>query len=247
MNLYLDIGNSRLKWIAAGDDAPHVAQSLEALTLQWQALSEGRSIERIIACNVRGEKFAKQVEHIAQSCFALGVAWQYSSAAAYGVVNAYATPRDLGADRWAALIAGRALYPETNCIIVDAGTAITVDLLDKTGQHQGGVIMPGIRLMLDALNTAEQLSPDLNAQDRQAQALARTTRDAILSGVYYSVSGGITAVIEQQARLINVKIDEIPIIMTGGDADMLQLTPLQTVSRPRLVLDGLAILAQGVQ
>lgn len=243
MSLYLDIGNSRLKWKSQGGDVIHLALSLEALARQWQAVSEGGNPKRIIACSVRGEEFAKNVEHIAYSCFALDIEWQHSSAKACGVVNAYASPGDLGTDRWAALIAGHALYPQSASIIVDAGTAITVDLLDKSGSHQGGVIIPGIRLMLEALNSAEQLSPDLNGQGSPAQALARSTRGAILSGVYYAVSGGVNAVIEQQARLINVKIDEIPIILTGGDANMLQLTPLQLVFKPGLVLDGLAVLA----
>lgn len=243
MSLYLDIGNSRLKWKSQGDDVIHLAQSLEALEQQWSAASEGYNPGKIIACNVRGEEFANKVAHIAHSCFALGIEWQHSSAKACGVKNAYTSPGDLGTDRWVALIAGRALYPESACIIVDAGTAITIDLLDEAGNHQGGVIMPGIRLMLESLNTAEQLSPDLNVRDRPAQALARSTRDAILSGVHYAVSGGVKAVIEQQAHLINVKIDEIPIIMTGGDADMLPLAPLQIVFKPGLVLEGLAVLA----
>lgn len=243
MNLLIDVGNSRLKWRLEGGNDFNVATSIEQLDAQWQAIDATQSPSRIIACNVRGEAIAKALEQLASIYWKLDIEWQFASAEACGVVNAYASPTDLGADRWVALIAARALYPASACVVVDAGTAITVDLLSMTGEHCGGVIMPGARLMLDALRTAEQLSPDARDLLAAARAPARNTQDAIAAGVFFSLTGGVRAAIEQQAARISVKIGDIPIIITGGDADMLQLKPLQTDYKPPLVLDGLQVLA----
>lgn len=247
MNLYLDVGNSRLKWLLDGQQRMHVATSLEMLAEQWQKIGKAQKPKRIIACTVRGPVVAKQLTALARSVFKIEIEWQISSAEACGVVNAYAFPSQLGVDRWAALIGGRVLFPSSACIIVDAGTAITVDLLNKSGKHLGGVIMPGARLMLKALSAAAQLSPDSERIAEKVQALASSTEEAMKSGVYFSVTGGVKAVIEQQAKLINVKIEDIPIILTGGDIKMLQLTPLQIHTQPRLVLDGLRVMAGCVQ
>ncbi len=247
MNLYLDAGNSRLKWLLDGDKKAQVATSIETLVDQWKAIKPAQKPARVIGSSVLGEAIETKLASAVNALFKTDIEWQVSSAKACGVVNAYAQPDHLGVDRWAALIAGRALFPDSACIVVDAGTATTVDLLDKSGQHLGGVIMPGIELMLKALGTTAQLSPDFSDRLGQVKALAQSTQDAIASGVYFSMLGGVRAVIEQQVAQINAKINAVPIIITGGSADMLQLTPMQVHHQPNLVLDGLRLMAGSKQ
>ena len=247
MNLYLDAGNSRFKWLLDGEEKASIATSIELLADQWRAIPSARKPSRIVASSVRTKAVENKLASIAYTFFAIDIEWQVSTAKAYGVVNAYMQPAQLGVDRWVALIAGRALFPKSACVVVDAGTATTVDLVDKFGQHLGGVIMPGIDLMLESLGTTAQLTPDFTAMREKAQALAQSTRDAIAAGVYFSMLGGIRAVIEQQVAQINVKINEVPIIITGGSADMLQLTPMQVHHQPNLVLDGLRVMAGSKQ
>jgi type III pantothenate kinase len=247
MNLYVDVGNSRIKWKHDGMAEAMVADSLQQLNRQWDALKAVKLRAAGGSC-VRGRLLADKINALSQACFDIPVAWQSSVTEACGVTNAYAQPQNLGVDRWAALIAARVRYPNQACIVVDAGTAITVDLLDATGLHLGGVILPGAASMLDTLNRAEQLFPDasrdLHEFAKSVPPFASSTQDAVLAGIVFAVQGGVKAVIEQQAAQINVKIATLPIILTGGDSTMLNLDSLQTQQVPDLVLEGLRVLME---
>lgn len=247
MNLYVDVGNSRIKWIYDGMDDAVAADSLEQLSLQWNELKAVKLQSAAGSC-VRSRSLADEINALSQACFDMPVIWQSSAREACGVTNAYAQPQNLGADRWAALIAARARCPNQACIVVDAGTAITVDFLDASGSHLGGVILPGARSMLDTLNRAEQLFPDasrdLHEIAKSVQSFASNTQDAVLAGIVFAVQGGVKAVIEQQAVQINAKIETLPIILTGGDSSMLNLDPLKTQQVPNLVLEGLRALME---
>lgn len=245
MKLLVDVGNSRIKW-KYGETAA-VADSLEQLDAQWQGLDK-RGIQRAIGGCVRGKALARQIDELALTRFKIRVDWQAAEPEACGVTNAYANPQDLGIDRWAALIAAHARYTDQPCIVVDAGTAITVDMLEASGMHRGGVILPGAGSLFDTLTRAEQLFPDssqnLHALANTVQPLTNNTRDALLAGIIFMVQGGVKTVIEQQAEQIKAKIEVLPILITGGDSIMLKLDSLQTVQVPDLVLEGLSLLAE---
>jgi len=247
VNLYVDAGNSRIKWKHDGMAAAMVADSPEQLGQQWQDMPSVKIQQAMGSC-VRGSSLADAIDRHAQLGFGLRFVWQVSVPVACGVRNAYARPRDLGVDRWVALIAARARYPNQACIVVDAGTAITVDLLDASGLHLGGVILPGAKSMLDTLNRAEQLFPDagrdLHELARSMSPCTNNTQDAVLAGIIFAVQGGVKTVIEQQAGQINAKIETLPIILTGGDSTMLKLDSLQTVQVPDLVLEGLRVILE---
>jgi len=250
MNLTVDAGNSRIKWRHDSMEVAMAAGSLEQLGDQWNALGPV-SIEFAAGSCVRGSDLAANIDKLAQARFGIRISWQISTARACGVTNAYPEPECLGVDRWVALIAARVLFPDQACIVVDAGTAITVDLLDATGLHRGGVILPGASSMLKALDRAEQLFPDAspNLQQRldSVQALTDNTHDALLAGIIFAMQGGVSAVIAQQAAQISAKIEALPIIITGGDSCMLKLDGLQTFSVPDLVLDGLRVLTESCE
>ncbi len=245
MKLVVDAGNSRIKW-KYGDTAM-VADSLEQLGAQWRALN-AREMRQAVGGCVRGKVLTRQIDELAQTYFNTRLDWQGAESEACGVRNAYTNPRDLGVDRWAVLIAARARYPNQACIVVDAGTAITVDMLDASGLHCGGVILPGAGSMLDTLTRAEQLFPDrnqdLHALAKSVRPLTDNTRDALLAGIIFTVQGSVKIVIEQQAEQIKAKIEALTILTTGGDSIMLNLDYLQTIQVPDLVLEGLSLLAE---
>ncbi len=247
MRLFLDVGNSRIKWRHAQMGGSAVADDLAVLEAQWRGLSTP-GIGAVFGSSVRGKAQMQAIDQLCQDCFRTGVRWQVSRAEALGVRNAYANPASLGVDRWLALLAAHASFPGRDCIVVDAGTAITVDLLDAAGDHRGGLIMPGARTILSSLGKAEQLFPDagddLLAVARAPRALTSNTQDALLAGAVFAVQGGVRAAIREQARQIGVKIETMPILLTGGDLGMLKLDTLQTHVVPDLVLDGLQVLAE---
>ena len=247
MKLVVDVGNSRIKWKHDGMPAAVAADSLQQLSLQWQDLKNVEIRGASGGC-VRGRSLADKIDELARAYFDKRIDWQFSVSEACGVRNAYKQPGNLGVDRWAALIAAHEKLPGQACIVVDAGTAITVDLLDASGLHLGGVILPGAKSMLDTLNRAEQLFADTNRNlhefAQSVQPCTDNTQDAVLTGIVFAVQGGVKAVIEQQAGQINAKIETLPIILTGGDSTMLKLDSLQTQQVPDLVLEGYRVLME---
>ena len=155
--LAIDCGNSRLKWGLHGSagwraQGMHDYADLQGFAGQLRAQPRA---DRVVAVNVAGPLVG---EAVAAAVAAPGIPqhWVKSQSAQYGVRNLYDHPEQLGADRWAALIGARALH-DGACLVVCAGTATTVDILDAEGGFQGGLILPGVELMCRALaaNTAQ--------------------------------------------------------------------------------------------
>jgi type III pantothenate kinase len=185
---------------------------------------------RIVACNVAGEAIRRRIEQLAGS-LDLPLDWLASSAAACGVSNGYDTPQQLGTDRWAALIAARALHAGP-AVVVMAGTATTIDALDAGGIFRGGLILPGLTLMRAALagNTA-----DLPHATGHYRPQPTNTGDAIVSGAIHATLGAIE-------RIRATLDDNALCLLSGGAAG--ELAPQLGLPHrliDNLVLEGLAV------
>lgn len=130
----------------------------------------------------------------------------------------YKTPATLGADRIAAACGAWSLYGGKPCLIVDAGTCITVDFLDAEGVYHGGAIMPGLQMNLQALHTFTAKLPLIDISGvNKAPVLGRTTEESILAGTLGATMlalGGFVALYKQKAP-------GLVVTLTGGDADRL--------------------------
>ena len=241
--LVLDVGNSRMKWglhglrgwMAAGV-TPNTDIGTLALR-DWQNLP--RPV-RVVGVNVAGEAARVRLEaQIAR--WRLVPQWLSSTAEACGVVNGYRTPSQLGADRWASLVAARqrtlADDPVSPAIVVNAGTAVTIDALTSDGRFLGGLIVPGLRLMLRVLaeNTAAlKMSPGT------FRPFPDNTPDALYSGAMQAVTGAI--------ELMRLRLDTeeraARCFIAGGAAQ--EIAPYLTGSVEvvdNLVLEGVLALA----
>jgi type III pantothenate kinase len=123
--------------------------------------------------------------------------------------NLYGTPETLGCDRLAAAVGASALFPATNCMIIDCGTAITIDFVGQGGEFLGGNISPGLQTRFNALHTATGKLP-LGQFTDAPQAIGTSTDTAIAAGVLQGARYEIEGYIEQNAPS--------NIIFTGGDA-----------------------------
>jgi type III pantothenate kinase len=155
------------------------------------------------------------------------------------VRNGYSNPAQLGVDRWLAVIGAYHRHRDA-CCVVDAGTALTIDGVDATGQHLGGFIVPGPRLMVESLLTGTSDLADRWAW-RSTPDPARfpaNTRDAIEQGCLISLAG----LVANAQRRLEARAGRAPrLILTGGGAQVLApwLTqPPEFI--PDLVLQGLA-------
>lgn len=236
--LAIDVGNTRAKW-GLGDAGAWVAHgdiATEALADIGQALPPLASGSRVVACCVAGAAAGAALER-ACAARALVLCWARPVASLLGVSNGYRLPSQLGADRWAALVAAHA-DKAVNQMVVAAGTALTIDALGADGRFRGGVIVPGTSLMRRSL---AQGTAGLRPAGGQVSALPDNTDDAIATGSVIAACGAIDR-LREAMRLAGTPPDRI--LLTGGGAGELApfLTPPPTL-RGHLVLDGLARIA----
>lgn len=229
MNLLLDLGNTRCKWLQG--DYSGVASCTTELAAQWAALP---APSRLVGCAVASLTQQAEIDRLAQNLWGSRVNWLSAQARACGVTNRYARPAQLGADRWAAAIGAHVRHPGQDLILVSAGTALVVDALNAQGDFLGGMILPGYRLMKEALATQTARLP--LAQGRFLP-FPDNTDDAIETGCLSALTG---AIFQMQQRLPGATL-----LISGGDATL--LAPLLNSSArvvDNLVLHGLDALAK---
>jgi type III pantothenate kinase len=250
MNLLIDMGNTRLKWAVTTGGQLMTGQFLvnswinrDELIRHWKGLYHPRRIA--ISC-VSANQLLELVLTVAQQLWLdVEIIQVKSQAQAFGVINSYPQPQKLGVDRWLALVAVWQKHHDSACI-VDCGTAITVDLINADGHHQGGLISPGLGLMKQALGLGTEALPFNNAESDPVGAgfkpinlsLANDTEAAIDSGILMASVGLIEHV------LANYEIRQL--IFTGGDAELIaRQLKVKSLVDPDLVLRGLLCVLEG--
>ena len=232
MKLLLDLGNSALKWAIRDSHGigPLHSQPLTGDTPPgWRRLPQPTAIG---LSSVASDAQTRTVIEWCQQHWNCPVQRLLAQASAAGVRNAYPRPQDLGSDRWMTLIAAHRLWPGAHCI-VDAGSALTIDLLSADGQHQGGYITPGYRAMSSALHANTRLTPPDSAAARGHHA-GISTDDCINAGINGALIGLIQHVHGEFEH------GSSRLIITGGDAPrLLPQLPDTTRHVPELVLTGI--------
>lgn len=231
--LCLDAGNTRLKWGLRGGDGWLARGAVGHGDIGTLAGLLPSGPQRILACNVAGAAVAAHIETLAA---ALGapLEWFGSSAACCGVTNRYDDPAQLGADRWAALIGARKLHAGP-ALVVMAGTATTIDVLDAEGGFCGGLILPGLELMRQSLARNTAGLPEARGRYREVPA---NTDDAIESGILHATLGAIGRMADRACRPAGA---DFLCVLSGGAANALApLLEIQTRQIDALVLEGLA-------
>ncbi len=236
--LLLDVGNSRCKW-ALVRDGLWVRQGVAGNT-EWQILQEDfaklPAPSRILVSNVAGAAVAERLRALCGP-WLCPLEFVTAQVEQCGVRNGYQHPQRLGSDRWAALIAA---WQRTRggCLVVNCGTATTVDALSNEGEFMGGLILPGVYLMHKSLlgNTAQ-----LSAQDGELQEFPLNTADAMRSGVLRATLGAI----EHQYASLVARCAGARCVMSGGAAEDVRAYLSMPVDRvDNLVLRGLQIIGE---
>ena len=222
--LDLDVGNSRIKWRfgdlegnASADQLPNVKQK----------------VGRIRISTVRGNE--ADLSQRSTRLYGLEPEFAVASKSLAGVTNAYSNPRTLGVDRWLALCAAWNASAGS-CIVIDAGTALTIDVVEENGQHLGGYIVPGLATMQRHLwDTTEQVKVQTEAPVR-TDVYGTDTKSCVANGTLRMCTEFINGVL----RASNVSTPTV--FLTGGDAEpVLPYLDTEALIQPYLVLDGLAL------
>jgi type III pantothenate kinase len=248
MRLLVDVGNTRIKWgqlegevltapgafIHGGDSSAAVAALLDVIKDAPDAL---------LVANVAGGDFEKAISREVAVRWNMEPQFASTQPSAGRLRNAYADHTRLGVDRWLAMLAAAARFSDA-VYIVDAGTAVTLDLIAADGEHLGGYILPGLDLMRRALtgDTGDlvRFTAGEAANADAAPVPGRTTAEAIDHGAVAAVC----ALIDRCAR--SSSGDNRQVVVTGGDAG--RIVPHLAVGfehRPHLVLEGLALWKPG--
>lgn len=236
--LAIDAGNSRIKW-GMHEDGSWLAQGWVATARPARLGREWRGLEApdvIVAANVAGARVGRALAAAARR-FRRPIRFVRSAAAQSGVRSSYADPHQLGADRWAALIGAWNLH-RGPCVVVNAGTTVTVDALDGSGVFLGGMIVAGAELMRKALaqNTAR-----LRPRPGCFAFFPSRTADAIESGAVNALAGAV----ERMVRFMRQAGEAAPLtVLSGGAAPLIvpQLNGAVEVV-DNLVLEGLVRIA----
>ena len=125
----------------------------------------------------------------------------------------YDTPETLGADRVAAAVGARVLYPDKSCIVIDMGTCITYDLVGLDDNFYGGIISPGVRMRFKAMNTFTKRLPLLDPEPIP-ELIGKSTKHAMQSGVMNGILSEINGFVEEYSKVLT----NINVILCGGDA-----------------------------
>jgi type III pantothenate kinase len=153
-------------------------------------------------------------------------------------------PDWVGVDRLLdAVAANSRRRPGAPAVIVDSGSAVTVDYVDESGAFRGGVIFPGPRLMAKALHDYTALLPVVELKQPIPAVPATATRPAMEAGVFWAVVGGIEAVLAQYARSAGPPPD---LFLTGGDGTLLHPALPQAQHWPAMTLEGTRLSAEAL-
>jgi type III pantothenate kinase len=253
MMLLIDAGNTRIKWaLVQGMDwllsgvlpVGQAGELTQHFSVHCDKIGKAlHDIEQVWVSNVAGNEVQLQINKF-DAGRDVKVRFIVACEEQCGVRNGYSRPGQLGSDRWAALVGAWHLVRK-ECLVVNSGTATTIDALSGQGEFMGGLILPGVDLMLGSLyETTGQLMTSgneklLSGLPAEYDPFPKNTADAMFSGAIQASCGAI------QGQHALLEDESAPVVLSGGTAELLQdhlKMPLRIVDG--LVLQGLLIIAK---
>jgi type III pantothenate kinase len=228
MNLVIDNGNSASKVGIFNHE--NLSEKLNMPEDELKDYLRNKTFEHVIASSVRTD-----ADEILSWVNANGFKMKLSYRLPLPIKNMYKTPETLGVDRLAAVCGAQQLFEAENCLVIDAGTCITYDMLDKNGVYHGGAISPGLRMRFQALHTLTARLPLVSPVNR-AQLIGNSTETCIQSGVINGLIAELNGIIHEYES----KFDDLQVVLCGGDALFFENKLKASIfASPELVLVGL--------
>ncbi len=242
MNLLIDIGNTRIK--SALSDGQGLSGQMsrvwreQPLSDVFSSMWADLSPIRVIVSNVAGDELTGELESWCRDQSWPKPRFAKSEAKTGDLICAYPNPTQLGVDRWVALH-GAIKLTSSAALVIDCGTATTVDLVTSKKIHRGGAILPGISTMRRALAGG---TANLDVPEGQVTAFADNTQDAIAGGTAFALAGAIDRLACEAMSLCDEPMINI---ITGGEAELVRpLLNISTQYDADLVLLGLEALLE---
>lgn len=242
MKLLIDMGNTRVKWqlregsaIRAEGAGELASGAIGGGELFGAARPFAGQIERVAISTVASEAQRELLADLVQQLTPAPVRFHWTEPRRGELRCSYESPETMGADRWHAMYAGWRRYHEA-VLLVDAGSALTMDIVDDQGAHLGGYILPGKRMMLRSLSL-DAARINFGRFVGASVSPGTSTGECVHHGMHWLWSAVVEKVrAETEARGIH------HVLLTGGDAPDLVASGLDAVLVPDLVLEGLALI-----
>lgn len=237
MILEIDVGNTRIKWRKLNSEVVTDRGAVPKENLDEWLLSLGLSKvpEKIRLSCVANQAIVRRFIEQAKSWGCL-LQEAKTSRISTGVSCGYEEPEALGVDRWLAVVAAFNKFKQP-CVVVDAGSALTIDLVDGIGQHLGGYIVPGLGMMREALfEGTSQVKVDTLTKANVSPG--GSTKEAVTNGSLFMIKSMIESAVES----LSSKAGAVQLVITGGDGDyLIRVLNEKACHLPDLVMDGLAL------
>jgi len=259
--LLVDAGNSGIKWSLSDGGQLSKMQSYQyekrsSIEAYFGILEEQlktSEVDEVIMVSVLGDDYieaTKKYTHQANLKFINAE----SSAKLVGVKNAYTEPHKLGTDRLVAMVAAYYLGINKASIVIDSGTATTIDAIDSKGQHLGGLILPGLELCSQSLleKTEQLASFNESYYTYEPNILSTNTKQAIASGSLYGLAGAIGNICVKMEEEIQLRASQnakdktiVRTLICGGSAEkLLPHLPTEFIHYENLIMHGLKIISE---
>ncbi len=213
MNLIIDVGNTRVKAAVFKDDT-----LIESISFPYSEIKDRIEnirkkfpIEGVIVAKVTNVVDEDLLQTLKRMTFL-----ELSNETPVPFKNEYETPETLGLDRIALAAAAVHRFPNKNSLIIDAGTCITFDFVDRKKQYFGGAISPGIHMRYKALHTYTNGLPNLDPKAPK-ELIGRDTEASIHSGIINGIINEIEGIISNY----RMKYPDLTVVLTGGDTNFL--------------------------
>lgn len=229
MNICIDIGNTNAKLgIFIKNDLLEVKQNVADREI-IKIIKEHHP-EQVIIASVR-----KGIGNIIERCSKISNTLVLNHLTPLPFNSLYETPQTLGVDRIASVVGAEFLHKNKNCLIIDMGTCITYDLIDKSGSYHGGGISPGVEMKLKAMHKFTSKLP-IVAASGQPELIGKTTKECMLSGAVNGTISELEGIIDRYRQFF----DDLSILFCGGDAIFFESKIKDHIfAVPNLVLVGL--------
>jgi type III pantothenate kinase len=225
--LVIDIGNTRTRAAIFAEDKLLEFFEIQEFSVDTiQSIKDSKNVTSVIISSVSGKDlsgFKLQKDLLI-----------LDSETNLPFVNSYKSPNTLGADRKALVAGAMLLKPGKNCLIIDAGTCVTYDFIEKSGNYMGGSISPGLQMRLKAMNYFTGKLP-LPVWNGAGELIGNDTNSCLKSGAFWGLVGEIEYFIQEY----KANFDGIEVLFTGGDAEVLSMhlkSPLFV--QPHLIMYG---------
>lgn len=252
MKLLIDIGNTRIKWafcqeqlFLAHGEAAYRGEAADAVLRDLVA--QPHVPQEIRIANVGGADVARAVGARLDAAYGIPLRWARPLRAVQQLRNGYHDPAQLGVDRWLGICAAWRGVGRGVCVVA-AGTAITIDLVRADGAHLGGLIVPGLRMMIASLRQGtgdlDRLAGRLSPLPSGPPSVGRDTGSAMLHG---AVRAAVALLMDCYSDLVRSDVGSeaaTDLVLTGGDAPALMAALPKLITpdfRPNLVLEGLSL------